>query len=204
MFDRSVFDTAPAAAVQGKTCTGLVYGNDASCRRCGTFHTAPALLLKETDRTDFAASRIADAADLRDTGMCGILIDMDGKVAIAVSGKADKGAKALQAAKGLGVALYTGAVLAGAITLSDYADLGEVGHCKTDGAAEPGNCAAPKLINHAKKNGWRAPFVISEVWSARKGKATDKFAKNEPIESCQACAKLLPLMLCTKAKGTVG
>lgn len=208
MFDRSVFGKKPAAEVQGSRYTGLVYGRDAPCRRCGNYHDDQDLLLKETDRTEFACSKIAAAANLKEAGMCGILIDAKGRVAIAVSGSGSKGEakalKALNAAQGLAGDLYKNAVLASDITLADYADLGEVGHCRTEGAAEPGNCAAPKLINHAKKNGWDAPFVISEVWSVRKSKDRDKFAKSEPIESCQACGKLLPLMLCTKAQGTVG
>ena len=127
--------------------------------------------------------------------MVGILIDVDGNIALAVSGGAKKAELTLAAARGLDGPLYQKLELADDIDITKYVSIDELGYCKSDNAAPPGNCAAPKLIAHALAKKWRKPFVISEVWSNRKNKDTDKFGKNEPIESCLACGKLLPLML---------
>lgn len=194
MFDRELFNKAPESKHQGSKYTGLVYGRDAECRRCNAFHPFK-LTPAETDRADFMASKIAAKANLKEKGMVGILIDADGKIALAVSGNAKKANLTFQAARSIDGDLYQSLELAGDVDISKYVTLEEIGFCTAEGAAPPGNCAAPKLVAHALGKGWKLPFAISEVWSDRKNKAEDKFAKNEPIESCLACGKLVPLMM---------
>ena len=201
MFSREIFGQTPQYRSQGQKFTGLVYGRDAVCRRCGVFHAPDLtpgaggfnLIACETDKTELMASKVAASADLKEKGMVGILIDADGKIALAVSGNTKKANLVLAAAE----SIYQGLELAGDVNILDYITNEELGHCRSDGAAPPGNCAAPKLIGHAIAGSWKLPFAISEVWSDKKNVEKEKFNKNEPIESCIACGKLVPLMMCS-------
>lgn len=72
----------------------------------------------------------------------------------------------------------------------------EFDHSTGDGKTTPEACAGPKLLAHAIRNNWPRPYAMSEVWSAKRHDAASKFAKSEPIESCNTCCRLMPLMLC--------
>jgi hypothetical protein len=155
------------------------------------------------------ASRIAKRANVTQGGvMLGVLIDANGLIAVATSG--DDATKALRVTNAT-AALYQTAVIAPSLVefhintlLGHDVNLFELGYCRTPGdntVATPGNCAAPKLIGYALSQGWVTPFAMSEAWSRSQQNVGFKYAQNEPIESCNTCCKLVPLMLCTGVAG---
>ena len=204
LFDRAIFNTA-CQAPQGTKYTGLTYGKDTACHRCGHTHTDANQLIYESDKVNLMASKIAARAAVTQGGvMLGVLIDTAGHIAVAVSGTAqpkhDRVALAVQA-------LYPTAEMVPVDALDPVADIAhngcgitleESGHCRAAddlATAVPGSCAAPKLVGYALRNDWPRPYVMSEAWSRSTQGETFKFAQSEPIESCNTCCKLLPLML---------
>jgi hypothetical protein len=209
-----------ARAVQ-RTMTGLTYGNDAECRRCGQrhAHTNRDTIAVETNRTLLMASRIAERvgagmpasrgspAVKKQEGMVGVLIAADGRMAVAVSGGGNSKDAAVRTAVDQTLAavsaLYPYLIFVGNIegqipTVSgQFLSRQEFDHSAGDGlTAVPGTCAGPKLMAYAITNGWARPYAMSEAWSARKQDETAKFGKSEPIESCNTCCRLIPMMLC--------
>ncbi len=215
MFVRSLRNMSCTDAVQGVRLTGLTYGNDAPCRTCGTTHnpTDRNKIVVETDKTEFIASRIAEKVGAgtsaskgiagvgKQEGMVGVLIAAGGQMAVAMSGSGPRKEAAIQAAA---KALYPDLVFAGNLgggqiptAAGGFLSQQKCDHSRFEGLmTEPGTCAGPKLIAHALRNNWARPFAMSEVWSAKVAKPGSKFAKSEPIESCNTCCKLIPLMLC--------
>ncbi|MBL8900216.1 MAG: hypothetical protein JNM84_21475 [Planctomycetes bacterium] len=216
MFVRALFNTS-CPVPQGSKYTGLTYGNDTHCPRCNSTHALITKLAAETDKANLMASKIAAAASLTQGGaMLGVLISATGQIAVATSGTdAGKATRVINAARAtyphptvinqapdLVASTTAGhAALQIATIMGHPVTLAEEGHCSTVGTATPGNCAAPKLIAYAISQGWPTPYAMSEAWSRASQNATFKFAQSEPIESCNTCCKLVPLMLCTGVAG---
>jgi hypothetical protein len=195
--------------VQGSKYTGLSYANDTTCRRCNSVHAVLNKILPETDKTELMVSRIASQAAVTQGGvMLGVLIANNGNTAVAVSGdSAAKAQRVTLAAAGL----YPNVVVAPDLAefhintrQNNNITLFEQGYCHTPGdhsVATPGNCAAPKLVGWAIAQAWPLPYVMSEAWSRSQQAAGFKYGQSEPIESCNTCCKLLPMMMCTGVAG---
>ena len=216
MFVRSLRNMSCTDAVQGARLTGLTYGNDTRCLKCGMTHgdTDRKKIVVETDKTELMASKIAEKVGAgvnastgvspikKQEGMVGVLIAAGGQMAVAVSGG---GTGKEQAIKAAAKALYLALVFAGNLETGQiptasgqFLSPKEFNHSTGDGqTAVPGTCAGPKLIAHAIRNNWAPPYAMSEAWSAKRELTTSKFAKSEPIESCNTCCRLIPMMLCS-------
>jgi hypothetical protein len=66
-------------------------------------------------------------------------------------------------------------------------------------ANPPGSCAAPKLIQEAKKRGLE-PVAMTEFWYGKsRTESNPKREKGHKYESCSTCQKVVPAMLCPDA-----
>jgi hypothetical protein len=214
MFVSQLLNRPPRWSVLGSKFTGLTYGNDAECRRCSQMHafSDDRTVAIETDRTEFMASRIAERVGAgkdakkgvsgvkKQEGMIGVLIASDGHMAVAVSGGGtSKDASVRSAVQDLYPALLFAGNIEGQIpTVSgSFLSVQEFDHSRGDGlTAVPGTCAGPKLIAYAIRNGWGRPYAMSETWAAKMENPSAKFGRSEPIESCNTCCRLIPMMLC--------
>ncbi|PRQ03029.1 hypothetical protein ENSA5_19680 [Enhygromyxa salina] len=71
---------------------------------------------------------------------------------------------------------------------------------KVDGSSRPGNCAAPKLIFHARVKGL-TPVALTESWHGRSPPSGAPFSHGNHAESCETCKDMLPAMLCPEPPG---
>lgn len=66
---------------------------------------------------------------------------------------------------------------------------------KAPNSSRPGNCAAPKMIEQARRRGL-TPIGMTEAWHGPPPPSGAPYSHGTHAESCETCKKLLPAMLC--------
>ncbi|MCA9707363.1 MAG: hypothetical protein KDK70_16030, partial [Myxococcales bacterium] len=66
---------------------------------------------------------------------------------------------------------------------------------KAPGSSRAGNCAAPKMLEQARRQGL-TPLAMTEAWHGPPPPSGAPYSHGEHAESCDTCKKLLPAMLC--------
>lgn len=191
-----------AGAEAGDTYTGVSYGDDSACPRCGSRHplfetqmvyevcrnivrllleqnpVPPAMMigvLRGNNDTYFAACSPADGTP--------------GQIAFASALQA--GRFKLPRLTLVGNLPARGALARGGRTVSAQ----EVRSCTVTGHPIAGRCAAPKLIHVAAQSATPHPWRLSEVWFDP-ALQNQSYRHLDTAESCQTCRRLLPLLLC--------
>lgn len=69
---------------------------------------------------------------------------------------------------------------------------------KVGDGARPGNCAAPKLLEEARRKGL-TPLGMTEAWQGPSPPSGKAYVDGEHAASCDTCKVMLPAMLCDQA-----
>jgi hypothetical protein len=184
-------------AALGKPSPGLAYGDDADCPVCSKKGGHPIPATKPKSKTDDRAdsqnkAKVAyrNSPEARENGrgyMAGVLIakDKQGKRVTlrACSGGPPAGFLPIPDPQLQLVGEEKMKTLGGRTVALQAAE--------TDSTA-PGNCAAPKLIQAAIRQGL-TPLAMTEFW---RGPAAGPYSDGNHAASCTTCQRILPALLC--------
>lgn len=190
----------------GDTFTGISYGDDRQCQKCGQHHT-----INETQQVYEVARTIVDC--LPPTGnamMIGVLRSSDDLWFAACSPHdGTAGYNAFVASIRTKKHFLPRLTVVGSLpqnqsdtrsgqTLSAR----DIRSCTVNGHPIAGRCAAPKLLHFAVSNNLRRPWTMSEVFYDP-ANLNQIYKDYITAPSCQSCQNLLPLILCKHSAGDI-
>jgi hypothetical protein len=187
----------------GDTFTGISYGDDIVCPTCGQLHP-----IQETQQIYEITRMLVEQIEGAIPMMIGILRDRAGTYVAACSpAEGTPGYQAFLTAIQTKRAFLPQLRVTGDLQMGQLRTRGgdrlsgaQVRACTVLGQPIAGRCAAPKLIHYAMSNDLPRPWVMSEVMHDPTGQ-NRHHASHVTAESCQTCARLLPLMLCGHTHG---
>jgi hypothetical protein len=192
----NVVNTGGNAAL-GSPSVGLTYGEDAPCQVCGKRegHQLPSSSSTEskaaTDHANAPKGRKPGNAKRNQGYMLGVLeaTDSSGQVTTftAASGKKVPGLSTNPSSSP-----DTRKHIADGKTMTTPGGRKIKIEPASSDTNDPGNCAAPKMIQAAIEAGLE-PVAMTEFWV---GPGNSNFSEGAHAESCNTCKRILPAMLC--------
>lgn len=194
--------TGLAGAPSGDTYTGVSYGDDIPCPRCGQRHPVfETQVVYEVCRN--IIKLLMEQNPVPPAMMIGVLRgNNDTFLAACSPADGTPGQMAFAVAVQTGRFRLPGLILAGNLPNAGTTSRGgrtvgaaEIRRCSVAGHPIAGRCAAPKLIHVAQQQNVPRPWSLSEVFFDP-ALANPHHIHLNTAESCQTCRQLLPLLLC--------
>jgi len=194
-----------------------IYGAG-TCPKCTVPH-AKFMRIKETSKSRFKILQFQRELMCRTSGpltinvgagqkfMVGLLISGQ-TILVAASGNNNGRIQATANLKGYTLCPQINGYVGHQSRVGRNIPTNEYQHTRAPGAPNPGQCAAPRLIQHALtipavKNNWRN-WEMSEVYyqpnTERRTRDNSHWVHGLSAHHCNTCDNLIPLLMCTRPR----